>query len=793
MTPPASAGTAADLPADSDYTRFAPQVAVWASPAEFLSAQSWAEGVHVVWLPSGAHVDVLIRGDMQAIAPGRALLVVFSGAVSKRDAQPGPFFSGSGLGTSLETPFVAISDPSFTVDRNLRLGWYAGRAGEGVQALLVELLTELQRRAGRELLLAGGSGGAFAALLLGSQLTVPASAMVWNPQTDLLDYVPDVVAEYLALALSLRPAEVAGMSRVERSAALGAGGVLHAVPPNQAGKGLRRLLFLQNAADWHVVSHLAPYLEADGYQHDGGGRWHNARGHLVLVSAFGEGHDPPPRAAMVRALALLLDPEVGVDEVVDRLQDERIVSRTDLEILPRDLRQEVADVEANVGLTATVDQDGVVKTALAWNSRAMRYAGVSTVFELLDGDDRVLASHARRDNMLQLPGMGPELARVRVQVRDGFMNPVLTLTEPVTRVTRPLRVLVVGSCVSRDTFEFLRPEYFTLRGYVARQSLVSGFGPAGEPHFDLSGLPSAFQRRMLEGDARSSLPSVVAELADEVDLVLWDLVDERLGLLDHEDGTVSTDSVELRQAQLDGQAPTEPSGPAFGSPEHLARFTAVLPRWRALLEEHGLRSRTVLLAPPWATTTTTDEPTPASFGLEADRANELTRRYLDAVAAEVPVPVLGRDLTEVRGRADHQWGKAPFHYDDRTYLALAEQVARAAQQLSLPEHWETSSPSEMTRVPDPEARDPRRRAAAPEVVVEQTGPLELSTTIHGAGRQAVSFALHQGAQRVDVTPYARATTHRFIVPKPGVYRCRVFVMADDGSRVPVVSPPIRVS
>ena len=41
-----------------------------------------------------------------------------------------------------------------------------------------------------------------------------------------------------------------------------------------------------------------------------------------------------------------------------------------------------------------------------------------------------------------------------------------------------LRVLIVGSCVSRDTFVFLDPDRFVLEDYVARQGLASGFGPA---------------------------------------------------------------------------------------------------------------------------------------------------------------------------------------------------------------------------------------------------------------------------------------------------------------------------
>lgn len=358
--------------------------------------------------------------------------------------------------------------------------------------------------------------------------------------------------------------------------------------------------------------------------------------------------------------------------------------------------------------------------------------------------------------------------------------------------TRSLQVLVVGSCVTRDTFEFLSPEFFKLRGYVARQSLVSAFGPAAEPHFDLSVIPSAFQRRMLEGDARSSLPGVVEEMAPQVDLLLWDLVDERLGFLDHEDGTVSTDSVELRRARQNGQAPVERTGPSFGSSEHLQRFAAVLPRWRALLERTELLSSTMLLAPPWAVSTTTGEMTPSSYGLEADVANEMTERYLAVVAEVLPVPVLGRTLVHPLGQADHQWGPAPFHYDDATYAALANEVAQAARVHCAPRGWEALETRELTRARPRFQTDVRGEESAPTLSVQQTGPLELSVTIHASGVRACSFALHQGTERVDATPYLRTITHRFAVPARGIYRCRVFVMTDDGERVPVTSPAIRV-
>ncbi len=93
----------------------------WGSVEEFIAAPAWANGVHVVMLPSGAHIDLMLRGDFEAIPPDRGVPVVLSGAVSKREGLPGPFFSGIGLGQSLDSPVVAISDPTLTVDSMLQL------------------------------------------------------------------------------------------------------------------------------------------------------------------------------------------------------------------------------------------------------------------------------------------------------------------------------------------------------------------------------------------------------------------------------------------------------------------------------------------------------------------------------------------------------------------------------------------------------------------------------------------------------------------------------------------------
>lgn len=243
------------------------------------------------------------------------------------------------------------------------------------------------------------------------------------------------------------------------------------------------------------------------------------------------------------------------------------------------------------------------------------------------------------------------------------------------------KLVIYGSCVARDSVEYLSAGRATVVEYVARQSLVSAFSPAGEPSFDLKGLDSPFQRRVLKHDARSKLLPLLRKHATSTDLLLWDLFDERLGYYVHDDGHVTTNSVELIRAEREGQA--EPKGRLieFGTAEHLERFRGHLLEFRRALAERDLLGRLVLIAPDWAWRATTGRHTPSSFGLSARRANLLVAPYLSAVEHVVRPGVIIRPPANLTlADPDHRWGLAPFHYQPAVYeyIALAlEQILAA--------------------------------------------------------------------------------------------------------------------
>ncbi|PWD50868.1 hypothetical protein C8046_09600 [Serinibacter arcticus] len=234
-----------------------------------------------------------------------------------------------------------------------------------------------------------------------------------------------------------------------------------------------------------------------------------------------------------------------------------------------------------------------------------------------------------------------------------------------------LRTLVVGSCVSRDTVPHLPDGDAGLVGYVARQSLISAYAPPVvllEP----PAIASPFQQRMVRGDFASDLPAVLRRLAGGVDLVLWDLVDERLGVYVLPDDTAVTRTVDLVAAQAETDVAAAGVLVRLGEEAHLEMWREAATRFVAGVAELHPGAALVAVGLPWAELTTSGAPTPASFGVAAAEANRRYEPYY-AVVEALGAPVVGRGLA-VRGSVEHPWGEAPFHYDSAAYRAVADAV-----------------------------------------------------------------------------------------------------------------------
>lgn len=231
----------------------------------------------------------------------------------------------------------------------------------------------------------------------------------------------------------------------------------------------------------------------------------------------------------------------------------------------------------------------------------------------------------------------------------------------------PLRILVLGSCVGRDAVETMPASEYVLQRYVARRSLLS-WGTDATGHLPRGlRVESDFQKRNVVEDARGQLLDVIAPLADQIDVLLWDLVDERHGACRFPDGSWITRTVDgvthpqLRDVMSRGELFS------LGTDSHFLRWSHAADRFVAELRSLNLLSKTLLLDVSWASLTDSGHATPASMGLTAKKAEELYRPYFDWLRE---LGVRSLRIANTTADPDHRWGLAPFHFTQDVYADI---------------------------------------------------------------------------------------------------------------------------
>jgi hypothetical protein len=230
------------------------------------------------------------------------------------------------------------------------------------------------------------------------------------------------------------------------------------------------------------------------------------------------------------------------------------------------------------------------------------------------------------------------------------------------------RVFIYGSCVARDTFEFLDHEQFELVRYVARQSAISAHTrpvTLAEPPT----LDSAFQQRMVTGDFTSDLRDHISATGPITDLVLVDLTDERLGVYVLPDGSVVTRSLELVDSRAEANLPHGSVHIPFGSDRHFEYWCAGFRSVAAMFRAYMPRAGVALLDIPWAERTSDGKAAPPSFGLSPETANAILPGYVAFAAEALNAYTVAVDRSIVEADPEHPWGVAPFHYTRDVYLA----------------------------------------------------------------------------------------------------------------------------
>lgn len=231
-------------------------------------------------------------------------------------------------------------------------------------------------------------------------------------------------------------------------------------------------------------------------------------------------------------------------------------------------------------------------------------------------------------------------------------------------------IFIYGSCVSRDSYNLVK-ERHSLSGYVARQSFISA---TSKPTALLPGtdMESKFQNRMLMGDINSNALTIMRSKASEIDLLVIDLTDERLGVHKLPDGSCVTRSTELVTSRRLLGLETPPGLIRFGTERHeifWKRSASIIMR---RLSEMNLLSNTLVMNTPWALQTLDSPGFSAKAIQEAKNARFWLSRYAQhCQSLGVAVVTLPEELALATN--DHRWGLAPYHYSSDAYKWMVEQ------------------------------------------------------------------------------------------------------------------------
>lgn len=237
------------------------------------------------------------------------------------------------------------------------------------------------------------------------------------------------------------------------------------------------------------------------------------------------------------------------------------------------------------------------------------------------------------------------------------------------------RTAIFGGCVSRDTLAFAGDDHYPLSRYIARHSLLST-GSDASAHFPAFEVSSKFQQRLIEFDIRGALIPELSQHTD-IDVLLWDLNVERSGCWEFPDGSVVTNSPDLRRVPELKRSLDTARKIDFGTAEHLDRWKLAADTLIQALSDVGLKDRTIVLAPDWAKVDTSGHATRELGGLSPADAPRAFAPYLDHLEQH------GIEVARFSGLVadlEHKWGRAPFHYTPEAYDLFRARIDKFVQE-----------------------------------------------------------------------------------------------------------------
>lgn len=211
------------------------------------------------------------------------ILVGFHGLIHRTKTPP-PVFHFRSVAAQAGLGLIAISDPSLNLSSHLNLSWYLWNKRHGnITSAIAKLLDKIIERTGKKLILAGGSGGGFAALNIHNhmQRSDHAVSFVWNPRTDVTQYKWPHLKRYYKLCIDESvPRDTKSILKELESRGIS----YRLAEKNQQ----RQLIFINGYDHSHLRKHIRRFIKSNDRH--------------ILVGDWGNGHTPPSKATIISVI-----------------------------------------------------------------------------------------------------------------------------------------------------------------------------------------------------------------------------------------------------------------------------------------------------------------------------------------------------------------------------------------------------------------------------------------------------------------------------------------------------------